>query len=81
MTELLYPSLKDLANKTNGQYFEINKRQNEVERLINVIQSIQGEVRDARMINASANKFHYFLYGALALLALDVLMSLKVIKL
>ena len=81
ITRLDPSSLKELANKTNGQYFEINKRQNEVERLINVIQSIQGEVRDARMINASANKFYYFLYGALALLALDVLLSLKVIKL
>ena len=81
ITRLDPSSLKNLANKTNGNYFEINKRQNEVERLINVIQSIQGEVRDARMINATANKFYYFLYGALALLALDVLLSLKVIKL
>lgn len=81
ITRLDPESLKKLANMTNGQYFEISKRQNEVDRLINVIQSIEGQVRDARMINASANKFYYFLAAALALLALDVLLSLKVIKL
>lgn len=74
-------SLKDLANTTNGQYFEINEQQNEVNRLINVIQSIQGEVREARTVQASANKFFYFLWPALCLVALDVLISLKVIKL
>ena len=81
ITKLDPTSLKELANTTNGQYFEINKQQNEVNRLINVIQSIKGEVRDARVVQASANKFFYFLWAALCLLALDVLISLKVIKL
>ena len=81
ITRLDPSALKELANLTNGQYFEINKQENEVERLINVIQSIEGEVRDARMVEASANKYYYFVAAALALLALDLLMSLKVIKL
>lgn len=81
ITRLNPDDLKKLANTTNGQYFEINNRKNEVERLINVVQSIEGEVRDARMISASANKFYYFLAAAMALLALDLLLSLKVIKL
>ena len=81
ITRLDPSALKELANLTNGQYFEINKQENEVERLINVIQSIEGEVRDARTVEASANKYYYFVAAALALLALDLLMSLKVIKL
>lgn len=81
ITKLDPSALKALASATNGQYFEINKRQNEVERLINVIRSIEGELRDTRTVSASANKFYYFLAAALALLALDVLLSLKVIKL
>ncbi len=81
VTKLDPSALKQIANATNGQYFEINKRQNEVERLINVIRSIEGELRGARTVNTSANKFYYFLTAALALLALDVLLSLKVIKL
>lgn len=81
ITKLDPTALKKIAGITNGQYFEINKQQNEVERLINVIRSIEGELRGARTVNASANKFHYFLAAALALLALDLLISLKVIKL
>lgn len=81
ITRLDPTALKKIAGITNGQYFEINKQQNEVERLVNVIRSIEGELRGARTVNASANKFHYFLAAALALLALDLLISLKVIKL
>lgn len=81
ITKLDPTALKKIASITNGQYFEINKRQNEVERLINVIRSIEGELRGARTISASANKFYYFLAAALALLAIDLLLSLKVIKL
>lgn len=81
ITRLDPTALKEIAGITNGQYFEINKQQNEVERLINVIRSIEGELRGARTVNASANKFHYFLTAALVLLALDLLISLKVIKL
>lgn len=81
ITRLNADDLKELASTTQGQYFEINNGKNEVERLINVVQSIQGEVRDARTISASANKYYYFLAAAMALLALDLLMSLKVIKL
>lgn len=81
VTKLDPTALKKIASITNGQYFEINKRQNEVERLINVIRSIEGELRGARTISASANKFYYFLGAALALLAIDLLLSLKVIKL
>lgn len=81
ITRLDPSALKELANLTNGQYYEINKQENEVERLINVIQSIEGEVRDTRMVQASANKYYYFVASALALLALDLLLSLKVIKL
>lgn len=80
ITRLDPSALKKIASITNGQYFEINKRQNEVERLINVIRSIEGELRGARTVSASANKFYYFLAAAMALLALDLLLSLKVIK-
>lgn len=73
-------SLKSLAASTGGQYFEINETHNDVSRLINTIGSIEGEVRDTRQVDVSANKYYYFLGFALFLLLLDGLITMRTIK-
>lgn len=76
----LNPSeLKSLASKTNGQYFEINESKNDVARLINTIGKIEGELRDARVVDVSANRYYYFLLIALILLVLDLLIDVKTV--
>ena len=80
ITTLDSRSLKNLATETGGQYFEINGGNNDVSRLVNTINSIEGELRDARQIDISANKYYYFLSLALILLFIDVMTSLKTIR-
>jgi len=76
----LNPSeLKTLASKTNGQYFEINESRNDVSRLINTIGKIEGELRDARFVDVSANRYYFFLLTALILLVLDLLIDVKTV--
>jgi len=72
-------SLKALASKTDGEYFEINESRNDVNKMINTISKIEGQMRDARVIDASANRYYYFLLAALLLLVFDVLISVKTI--
>ena len=79
-TKLNSESLVALANKTNGQYFEINESRNDVTRLINKISSIEGELRGTRMVDVTANKYFYFLLAAVILLILDVLINIPTIK-
>lgn len=73
-------ALKSLADKTDGQYFEINDSRNEVNKLISSINKIEGQVRDARMVDVSANRYFNFLLVALVLLVLDVLISIRTIQ-
>lgn len=73
-------SLKALASKTGGKYFEINETRNDVSRLINTVSKIEGELMDARFVDVTANKYYYFLTAALILLALDVLINIKTVK-
>jgi Ca-activated chloride channel family protein len=80
ITKLNRRSLKELAARTEGKYFEINQRQNDVSRLINTINGVEGQLRDSRMVDVSANKYIYFLMTALVLLALDILTTVKTIK-
>ena len=80
ITKLNRQSLKELAARTEGKYFEINQRQNDVSRLINTINAVEGQLRDSRMVDVSANKYIYFLLAALVLLAADILTTVKTIK-
>lgn len=73
-------SLKTLAASTGGQYFEINETHSDISRLINKIGNIEGEVRDTRQVDVSANKYYYFLGFALFLLLIDGLVTLRTIK-
>lgn len=80
VTKLNSRSLRDLANKTGGQYFEINETKNDVSRLINTISKIEGELRDARFVDVTANKYFYFLAVASLLFALDMLVNVRTIR-
>ncbi len=80
VSKLNSASLQSLANKTGGKYFEINGTRNDVSRLINTISKIEGELMDARFVDVTANKYYYFLIAALILLALDVLINVKTVK-
>lgn len=80
ISKLNSTSLQALASKTGGKYFEINETRNDVSRLINTIGKIEGELMDARMMDITANRYFYFLAAAIALLALDVLMNIKTVR-
>lgn len=79
ISKLNATSLKKLASQTGGQYFEINDSGNDVSRLINTISKIEGEIRDARLVDVSANRYFYFLLTAMALLVLDILLSVRTV--
>lgn len=80
VTKLNSNALKKLADDTGGNYFEINKDQNDVKRLIRAINEVEGELRDARQIDASANKFYIPLAIALGLLMLDAFLRMKTLR-
>jgi len=80
VTKLNSNALQELAEDTGGKYFEINESRNDVKRLIRSIGEVEGELRDARQIDASANKFYIPLIIALFLLMLDAFLRLKTIR-
>ncbi|MCZ8354311.1 MAG: VWA domain-containing protein [Cyclobacteriaceae bacterium] len=80
VTKLNSSSLQELARKTGGEYFEINENRNDVAKLISSISKIEGQFRDARTIDVSANKYFYFLLVAIGLLLLDVLVNIKTVR-
>ncbi len=80
ISQLNSESLRRLAVQTDGKYFEINEKRNDVERLINAIKAIEGELKETRKIKAEDNKYYYFLSAGLALLILDILFQIKTFR-
>ncbi|NQZ78921.1 MAG: aerotolerance regulator BatB, partial [Ekhidna sp.] len=81
VSQLNSTSLEDLAENSGGEYFEINESRNDVARLISAINNVEGEMRDAKQVDATQNRYFYFLWVALFLMVIDVLFSVKLIKL
>ena len=80
VTKLNSQALRKLAADTGGSYFEINDSQNDVNRLIRAINEVEGELRDSRQVDASANKYYYFLAVAIALLVMDSFIRRKTLR-
>ncbi len=80
ITKLNREALKRLSIETGGKYFEISKGLNETGKLINAINGIEGELQDSRQVDASSNKYIFFLLPALFLVLLDVFFTSRTIK-
>lgn len=80
LTKLKPEALISLAKETGGQYFEINETRNDISRLINTIGKIEGEVRDARFVDVTANKYFYFLAAASLLFLFDIVINVPTVR-
>jgi Ca-activated chloride channel family protein len=81
LTKLNRDPLQYIANETGGQYFEISDQTQEMGGLISAIENLEGGVSNTRVVEASSNKYFYFLLAALALALLDMILPIKTIKL
>lgn len=73
--------LQQIAAETGGSYFEISDKVQEVGELITALERVEGGVTGSRMVEASANKYFYFLLAAFVLSLLDMMLPIKTIKL
>jgi Ca-activated chloride channel family protein len=80
ITKLDSRSLRKLAAQTGGKYFEISSTSNDVSRLINTIKNIEGEIQDTKELDVAENKYFYFLALAGIILAIDMLTTVKVLR-
>lgn len=80
ITKLETSNLKQLAATTDGGYFELSDEIQEIPQLITTIEKLEGAVTGTRMVEASANKYFYFLLAALGLALLDMVLPLRTLS-
>lgn len=81
ITRLEPANMKLIAAQTDGQYFELSDEVQEINDLIMAIERLEGTVTGSRMIEASANKYFYFLLIGLCLAVIDMILPFKTINL
>lgn len=79
-TKLNSQHLKEIAQKSDGQHFEITNEKNEFPQLIQAVSEIKGRRLDAKTVNVAFNKYEYFVWIALALIIIDFSLIVKVFK-
>ena len=71
--------LQALARDGRGHYVEANGRY--INELVGIIRSTPGRVVDQQRIAVSTNKYYYFILAALALMALDLIVTVRTFRL
>ncbi|WP_205503963.1 VWA domain-containing protein [Rufibacter psychrotolerans] len=80
LTKLEPAALKTIAQRTEGDYYEINQNTSEMPRLLSAVNAVKSELRQTKVVEVAANKYLYPLLAALLLIALDVLWTLQVLR-
>ena len=73
--------LQVMTKQANGNYFEINEKNNEMPSVIQTISGFENRLIDTRKVLVTSNKFRYFLVLGLILIVLDVLITVSTFQL
>lgn len=80
VTKPNYTFLRQIAEETGGQFFELSNTRNELPALRQALNNIKGREISMQSVNVLENKYEYILWLALLLIALDVILIVKVVK-
>ena len=73
--------LRPIAEATGGRYFELSDYRDETRELATALAGLRGQVREVKLLRVAANKYQYPLILALALLMVDVLVTVRLFRL
>lgn len=73
--------LKRITSNAFGTYFEVNAKQNNFTALLTAINKVENKLLDSRKIMVANNKYYYLLLIALIFISIDIVITVRVIKL
>ncbi|RFS13637.1 VWA domain-containing protein [Emticicia sp. C21] len=73
--------LKQLAKVLGGKYFQLSNQVNDVQAVLKEVGQLENNWVDTRKMTVANNKYFYFVFLALALMIIDILITIRTIKL
>ena len=80
ISQLREAPLLQLAAQTGGQYIELNDQRNGMGSLASTLRNLQGPTEQVRTVPVANNRYRWPLGAALLLLALDIVLTITVIR-
>ena len=80
VSQLREAPLLQLAAQTGGQYVGLNNKQNGISSLETSLRNLQGSAEQVRTVAVADNRYRYPLAAALLLLALDVVLTITIVR-
>ncbi len=80
VTKLNTATMQSILNKTSGNYFRLNQSQNDVNILIDTFAQLKNTQIDERKFMVDNNRYAYFLWAALLLIIIDIVLTVRVVK-
>lgn len=73
--------LKQLARVLGGKYFQLSNQVNDVPAILKEVGQMENNWVDTRKMTVANNKYFYFVFLALILMIIDILITIRTIKL
>lgn len=73
--------LKQMARILNGKYFQLSNQVNDVSVVLKEVAQLENNWVDTRKMTVANNKYFYFVFLGLILMIIDVLITIRTIKL
>ncbi|RYU96133.1 vWA domain-containing protein [Emticicia agri] len=73
--------LKQLAKVLNGKYFQLSNQVNDVSAILKEVSQLENNWVDTRKMTVANNKYFYFVFLGLILMIIDILITIRTIKL
>ncbi|WP_435355279.1 vWA domain-containing protein [Emticicia sp. SJ17W-69] len=80
LTKLNADYLKKLSKSFGGKYFQLTNQLNDVSTLLKEVDNLESNWIDTRKMTVANNKYYYFVILALILMFVDVLVTVRTIK-
>lgn len=80
VTKLSPLGMQSIIQQTTGQYFRLNQTQNEINILVDALSNLKNTQLDERKFLVDNNRYSYFLLFALLFIALDIILTVRIVK-
>lgn len=80
LSKLNAPYLINLTKSMNGKYFQLTNQVNDVSELLKEVDKVESNWIDTRKMTVANNKYYYFVILALILMIIDILFTVRTIK-
>lgn len=80
ISKLNTATIQSILNKTSRNYFRLNQNQNDMNAIIDAFASLKNTRIDERKFMVDNNRYAYFLWAALFFIIIDIVLTVRVVK-